>query len=179
VDDNNKSLMLMTDSKYGFRSVNNSMAVTLIRGAFDPDPYPELGKHEFKFAVGLIDNENNQKLIKNTFDYNHSLQVVSGSVQSGNLEACNSFIELQQGSTALSAIKKPETEDKDNKYLIRLYEVEGQEVENVLSCFEQPVNAYFVDINENKIKGKKIKIEDNKVIFTVAPYNIASICIEF
>ena len=34
------SLLLMSDAKYGYRCDGKSLAVSLIRGSYDPDPYP-------------------------------------------------------------------------------------------------------------------------------------------
>ena len=39
------SLMLINDSKYGYRGTNAGLALTLIRSSADPDPWPEVGEH--------------------------------------------------------------------------------------------------------------------------------------
>ena len=54
-------MMLITDAKYGFRCVDNSMSVTLIRSSYDPDPYPEFGIHKFNFALCLVDDTSNKR----------------------------------------------------------------------------------------------------------------------
>ena len=45
-----QSLMLVTDSKYGYRGFDNALAVSLIRGS-DPDRYPDIGFHHFRLAL--------------------------------------------------------------------------------------------------------------------------------
>ena len=50
----NDILMLITDTKYGFRGFDDSLAVSLIRSSYDPDPYPELGIHNFNFALEIL-----------------------------------------------------------------------------------------------------------------------------
>ena len=35
-------IALMSDSKYGYRFVDNSISLGLIRGSYEPDPTPEI-----------------------------------------------------------------------------------------------------------------------------------------
>ena len=93
-------VMLVTDTKYGFRGYEDSLTVDLLREFLcDPDPYPELGIHKFGFAVDIIskhdnsasgdnnpDNKEpiNKKLIESAFNYNHPLRYISGTVHEGS-----------------------------------------------------------------------------------------------
>ncbi|MGI5878672.1 MAG: alpha-mannosidase [Christensenellales bacterium] len=48
-------LLLSSPGRHGYRWHDGSLRVTLIRGSFDPDPYPELGDHAFTVALGAAD----------------------------------------------------------------------------------------------------------------------------
>ncbi len=175
-----KSLMLVTDTKYGFRCVDNSMAITLIRGSFDPDPYPEFGIHKFSFAICLVDSISNRELIQHAYNFNHPLNVISSTIHEGSLPTSNSFVKLVEGDVALSAIKMAENKGDGKSIVVRAYETEGKCTKAVLQFCKRPVNAYYVDLNECAIDGgPSISIDDGCIIFEVGPYQVANLCIEF
>ncbi|NLC68722.1 MAG: alpha-mannosidase [Clostridiaceae bacterium] len=141
-EDGDAAVMLVTSTKYGFRGYNNSMAVSLIRSSYDPDPYPELGIHKFSFALDVAakdscgstvqylveDSQNtnqgdlaNCKLIRRAFEYNHPVHFISGRAHKGILPLEGSFISLESGTVTISAIKVPEAGDcgkqeRNNRY---------------------------------------------------------------
>ncbi|SFP68299.1 alpha-mannosidase [Caldicoprobacter faecalis] len=175
-----KSVMLVTDSKYGFRCVNNSMSITLIRSSYDPDPYPEFGIHKFSFAVCLVDNDSNRELIQRAYNFNHPLSVISSCVHKGSLPASGSFMRLEKGDVVLSAVKMAEEQGKAKRVVVRVYETEGKAAKVVLRLWKQPVQTYYVDLNECRIdNGLSVSIDGACVSFEVQPYSVASICVEF
>ena len=178
-----KALTLVTDTKYGFRCVDDSMSITLIRSAFDPDPYPELGAHKFKFSLGLAEN-NNLALIENAYIFNHELNVITGTVHEGDLALKMSFVEILKGSISVSAVKMPEmvqtAQERYNKIILRVYETEGVSELAEISLFSNVKNAYFIDFNENSIQtASEIKLSDNKISFMAVANSILSIAVEF
>lgn len=179
-DENKKGIMLITDTKYGFRGTDNSLAITLIRSSFDPDPYPEIGIHKFKFAICPVSFYNNKDLISKAYDYNHGFNVVSTSVHEGELSTAGSFLTLEKGDVAVSGIKMPESLEGDkDRLIIRVYETEGNSTRASIRLFKKPSKAYYTDINENKIDSNHINIDDKTIEFMVSPYSIANICVEF
>ncbi|MBM7582534.1 alpha-mannosidase [Caldicoprobacter guelmensis] len=175
-----KSVMLVTDTKYGFRCVDDSMSITLIRSSYDPDPYPEFGVHKFSFAVCLVDNASSKELIQKAYNFNHPLSVISSSVHQGLLPALGSFMSLEEGDVVISAVKLAEDQGKVRRVVVRAYEPEGKAAKVTLSLWKQPVRAYYVDLNECKIdNGLNIFVYGERVSFEVQPYSIASICVEF
>jgi alpha-mannosidase len=175
-----KSLMLLSDSKYGFRCQDNSMSITLIRSSFDPDPYPELGIHKFNFSVALVDNTSNKGLIQYAYAYRHPINVVSANAHGGDLPAVNSFVKLVSGNVAVSSIKMAEENGGNKKIIVRLYETEGLKGEAVMQFFKKPAKAYYVDINEKQVRSDlNINVTEDKVSFEALPYSVETICIEF
>jgi len=173
----NKSLMLLSNCKYGFRGIDNSMALTLIRSSYSPDKYPDNGIHKFKLAIDMVNSDLSAELIKKSYSYNHPLSYVSSTVQKGTLPLMNSFISIEKGNIIISAIKMSED---NKKMIIRLYEVEGKNEETVFNFQKTPIKSYFVDINEEKYEdGEKILQKENKIGFVIPPYNMVTICIEF
>lgn len=189
-------VMLVTDTKYGFRGYEDSLAVDLLRSSYDPDPYPELGIHKFGFAIDVIsnpDNRNlddsnpdnkeliNKKIIESAYNYNHPVRYISGTVHAGSEPLEKSFMSVVSGSIAISAVKMPEAKaDADNKEIIvRVYETEGTDTQAVIKFAENIKKAYFIDINENADNSRSVKIIGNELIFDVAPYKMASVLVVF
>lgn len=176
---NDKSIMILTDCKYGYRGYKDSIGVTLIRSSFDPDPFPELGAHKFNFAICLVSAALNKELVDYSYDYNHEIDVISSDIHKGSLPLEDSFIELTEGSASVSAIKVPEG-NLSNKIIIRLFEADGISGRVVLILKNTPVRAYFVDFNEKLIEmDSSINIDDKRLGFDIEAYSVASLCIEF
>jgi len=179
-EEGNRAVMLVTQSKYGFRGTGNSAAITLIRSAYDPDPYPENGIHNIKFAVNIVDCDSNNKLVKQAFDYSHPVRFISGTVHKGSLPLEKGFIGMESESVAISAIKKPEEGSGENRLIVRVYETEGKKAKATLKFARKVKNACYVDINEKPVDtGLSISVEEDKVGFEVDTYSVASICVEF
>lgn len=177
-DSGSKSLMLMSNCKYGFRGLNNSMALTLIRSSYSPDPYPDNGIHKFKLAIDLVDVNSSYTPIKKAYNYNHPIRFISGTVHKGNLPLINSFMSLKKGNVVVSSVKIAEI--NNNKMIIRVYETEGYNEEVVIKFDKLPKKSYFVDINEDKTIGnEKVLQNNNNIDFVVPAYSIATICVEF
>lgn len=177
----NKAIMLITDSKYGFRCVDNAMNITLIRSSFDPDPYPEFGMHRFNFAISLTDAISGKDLIHQAFAYNHPLSVISSSAHCGSFPASYSFMELIEGDVVLSTVKMAEDlELGKKKLIIRAYELDGRLGKGTFKFCKNPKRAYYVDIHEKEISMPlEIQINENILSFQVSPYGVATVCVEF
>lgn len=175
-----KSVMLVTSSKYGFRCLDDALSVTLIRSSYDPDPYPELGIHKFSFALCLTENKKNCDLIEEAYRFNHPLNVLSAIPHSGSQELSKSLLSLKEGNITVSAIKQPEESDHNNMVILRVYETEGLTAKASIEFSNKPVKAYFIDLNERPLEGaSSISLGDDCITFTIAPYHIGTICIEF
>ncbi len=170
-----KSLFIVTDSKYGFRGTNNSGAVTLIRSATEPDPYPEYGRHHIKLGLGVCCNDCQ---IKFATLFNHAISFSSGTGHSGKLP-----MRGQLGAIAgdpmdlpvkVSAVK---TSEDGNGYIIRLSEYKGIGGKVDLKLFASPKYAALVDITEKHVL-ENCEISGNNVSFDIKPYSIATLYIK-
>ncbi|MCE5173075.1 glycosyl hydrolase-related protein [Paenibacillus profundus] len=173
-----RSVMLLTDSKYGFRSDGQAMAITLLRSSHSPDPYPEVGMHNFQFAVCLTDYTSTQQMLQESYHYQHPLEAVSVRPSRGILPLVNSFVTLERGQVSLAAIKVAER-SAPNRWIVRLYETEGEQTTVSLKFSEKVKNAYFVSIVEQKTDGVGISINGSNITFDVDASSLASICVEF
>lgn len=182
-NESDSALMIISSNKYGFRGINNSLSLTLIRSSFDPDPYPENYIHNFKFAVGITEQKCNRNLINIAYDYNHNISFVSAYINNKNgiMPCVKSFLEVKEGSVIVSAVKMPEeNKPSGREIIIRVYETEGKDTRALIKFHEKVADAYYVDINENKINCDHIiKADNDEVLFEVKAWRVASLRIKF
>lgn len=173
-------VMVMTQTKYGFRGIDDSISVTLIRSSYDPDPYPENGIHKFKLAIAVAAEEENRSLIDRAYEYNHPISFVSGRRHDGVLPVTGSFMSLESGSVAVSAVKLPEADMSGRKLIIRLYETEGVQTRAVLKFAREVSAAVLVDLNERAFPGDHpVAVAGCSVTVGLEPFTVTTLCIEF
>ncbi|MDF2713792.1 MAG: Alpha-mannosidase [Paenibacillus sp.] len=175
------SVMVVTSNKYGFRGTDNALSVSLIRSSFDPDPYPELGNHhKIRLAVCIVDSDtSNRELAETAYRFNHPLNILSGTAHAGTKDKAGSFLRLTEGSVVLSAVKMPE-DARGKRWIVRVYETEGQATTAALQLFQPVAEAYLVDASEVKVPdGPAVRIDADTVSFEVAAYSVVSICLNF
>ena len=148
-EDETDALLLTAQSKYGYRTANGRMAVTLIRGAYNPDPTPETGTHRIRFAVipqkaGLPDSAR-ARAVENC---EHPFFAVTGHAHGGSLPSEAGFVRLLAGSVLLSAVKVSE----DGKaVIVRLYEADGKAGSFSIDCGFVPGAAACADQLERPV----------------------------
>lgn len=175
----NLAVMLMTQTKYGFRGAADSLAVTLIRSAYTPDPYPEIGIHHIRFSIGLTDSTRKSLSIRQAFDYNHPVKFLSGTIHPGDHPPEKSYITLEEGSAVISAVKIPENSPNESM-LIRVYETEGNNTDVKIRFARRVKSAVFMDINEKPLNnGQAIHPDKESITFRVNAYSVAGICVQF
>jgi alpha-mannosidase len=179
-DSGRKALVLIAGTKHGFRCVKNSIGLSLLRGSYDPDPYPEVGLHRFTFFASLPNVTSNRELIEEAYTCNHPVRVVSGKPGKGELLPTGSFMAVQEGGIAVQAIKMPEDAVGTNSLILRGYETEGRRTRVEMSFSRSIAKAYCVDINEKPVETElDIRITDNRVSFGVEPYKVFTFKVEF
>ncbi|MDR1420130.1 MAG: glycosyl hydrolase-related protein, partial [Treponema sp.] len=183
------SLALLSMDKYGFRCLEGgghpggagggaaSVSLTLIRGAYDPDPVPETGRHRISFALvpfaagpGLTAGA-----VRESLAYRHPCTVISGKIHGGALAAENSFLALEEGSAALSAVKRPESGGK--RLLFRVYEIEGRTTRVVVRLGFGVKSAYLTDACETKRTGEAL-LSGGKLSFELPPSSVRAVVLE-
>jgi alpha-mannosidase len=170
------TMALLAEGKHGFRGADDALAVSLIRSSYDPDPYPEVGMHKMRLGLALSDaSAPNRDLLATGQDFAQPLTVLSGSSHGGDRAAAASFVSLERGTVALSAIKLPE-DGTDNTVIVRVYETEGQDTTALLRFWRPVTAARLVDVNENPLDGD-LAIEDAQVAFPVGAARVATVAV--
>jgi alpha-mannosidase len=173
-----KALQLVADQKHGFRGVDNSLSLTLLRSSWEPDPHPELGVHRFSFAAGPVEYASPGSLIAAAQSRAHPLACVSGTAHAGSLPLSLSFLSVD-GAVGFSAVKMPE-DDPAGRLVVRLYETEGKQQNATLHLFCTPADAWCVDLNEHKLPdAPKPVLAKDTVTVALAPYTVVTVVVQF
>ncbi|MGI6173060.1 MAG: glycoside hydrolase family 38 C-terminal domain-containing protein [Christensenellales bacterium] len=163
-------LVLLSDSKYGFRGDGVQMGVTLIRASFDPDPYPELGQHTFKLALGVSHAQNAGALLSEAAAWNHPATVVSGTSREGTEPLEKAFLGIENKNVLLSGIKRAEDE---NGLIVRMIETDGQAGEVSITFARDVESCCFVTTKEDAAGA--ISRCGKSLSFGIKPYSAAAI----
>ena len=161
------SVTLMTDTKYGYRYDGRDMSVTLIRSAYDPDPYPERGIHDIRIGVSVCSPEeaHNASLV-----FNHPLPFLSATKHGGNLPLSGSALTVE-GAT-VEAVKP--SEDAAG-VAVRLCERTGKDSRATVRLCRPVREAYLCDTTEKKLEA--LPFDGCEVGVTVPAYSVLTVVI--
>ena len=116
--------LLVNDSKYGHSLDGSTLRLTLIRSACDPDPLPEIGRHEVHLALmPFAGNLATADAIRLGNDLNHPLRIVGTDIHPGDLPPEAGFASVSPSNAILCGLKKAEEEEG---VVLRLFESEGR-----------------------------------------------------
>lgn len=167
------ALMLISDTKYGFRCSNNAISLDLVRGTFDPDPYPEYGIHNIRIGVGVVDNVANETLFSSSAPFIHPIAACSARAGKGTLPLNGSLLKVE-GNVHISSVKTPEDFDG---LTVRLSDGSGNGSDYSLCFSKTPVAAYEADVNENILR--ELPVLGNEIKARIAPYEVQTIIVKF
>ena len=76
----------MNDCKHGHAFADGTLSVTLIRSSFEPDPLPEIGKHEVQLGLlPFAGRMSVREAVAAARRFDHAVRVVSTDAHPGNL----------------------------------------------------------------------------------------------
>ncbi len=172
VPEEGAGVMLITDTKYGYRGDEDALAVDLIRASIDPDPYPEYGVHNIRIGVGAVPCTCNKVLFENAAKFVHPISAVSVRSGKGTLPLTGSLAKVS-GDVKISAVKTPEC---GNGLIIRFCDECGKGGKYAFDFADTVKKAVLCDINENEIGA--LNVSGNTVSGEITPYSVLTIRVE-
>jgi len=168
---------LVNESKYGHNATESEIKLTLLRSSYDPDPLPELGQHDIRFAILPHDgNWRPSDAAKAGYEFNHDIEIVATDVHNGDLPKEKAFISVNPSNILLSGIKKAEDTDE---IILRLYETDGKDTEAEICLDSSLIKpnriAMQTDILERPIPGNTAKIENDTLKVFVPAFSIVTV----
>jgi len=179
LSDDKAGLTLVNDSKFGHSCDENTLRLTLVRSSYEPDPLPEVTDHEIKFAViphaGALDVS---AAIRAGEEFNSPMAVVSAGVQSGELPAEKSFVEVMTPNVFVSTVKKAED---SNAVVIRMFEAEGKKTTariKISGLTGSGAQAIETDVLERPLDKSTASFDGEVLTVSVPAYGQASVAIK-
>jgi len=168
---------LLNECKYGHNVTENEIRLTLLRSSYDPDPLPELGQHEIKFA--LVPHDDNWKpsdAARAGYEFNHPVEAVATNVHKGDLPGEKEFLSISPSNVMLSGIKKAED---TGEIVLRLYETDGKAAEAVVridpSLVRPNWTAIETDILERPIPDSTARLENGILKVSIPASGIVTV----
>ncbi|MGD9496547.1 MAG: alpha-mannosidase [Armatimonadota bacterium] len=168
---------LANECKYGHQLSPSCLRLTLLRSSYDPDPLPELGRHEIRYAlqphVGALDAG---EAMRAGYCLNHPCIPVGTTAHPGALPPQASALELLTPNVMLSGLKLAEDSDA---LIVRLYEFEGRDTQARVRLAPQlaapGTAAVETDLLEQPLAQSSARMEGEILTVTVPAWGIATV----
>lgn len=158
--------VLISDSKYGYRGQEDSLALTLINSSTGPDPYPERGIHSICLWLGISGGDPRETEAM-AVSCNHRLFYQPSNCHHGTLPLEGSLMEAASDSVVISAVLP----SGDGAALVRGYEVSGKTGRITLAFDHEITSAKAVNLFEKELPVP-VHIEENRVTTEVGAYSL-------
>ena len=156
---------ILSDTKYGYRCWNDQASVTLIRSAYDPDPYPERGIHNIRLAVACVATAEMNHI---SSLFNHPLCYTSGNYQNGPLSMEGAYLRVE-GAT-VSCVKI--SEDNSGS-VVRVYNSGSDDQIATLEFMTSITEATLTDTNEYPVQD--LTCADNRISVNIPAYSVITV----
>ncbi len=162
------AVSLLCDCKYGFRNDGKSLAVTLIRSPYNPEPTPEIGRHCFTLGVG-VSAPGTDELIRMNECFSHPIHSCTNTVHEGKLATSGQL--MQVTGVVITGVKRAED---GNGLIVRMYNPDQNHKTGGL-CFSIPVmDAARVSVTEQNT-NEPLAVAGNSVSIDMVPCGIATV----
>ena len=170
-------VLVVSDCKHGFSFDRSTLRLTLIRSAFEPDPLPEIGRHDVRIAVvphaGAMTRIDEAR---HAVSATEPLLVVQTDAHDGGLPADGRFLEIE-GGAVLSCVKRRNT---GGGIVVRLYNPSDAPMKAGIgfgSAMGRAVaKATALDVLEREIGA--LPVSKGKVSVGLDPHAIVTLSIE-
>jgi alpha-mannosidase len=168
---------LLNDCKYGHQLSEDTLRLTLLRSSYDPDPLPEIGRHNIRFAlVPHVGDFDPAAAVRQGHAFNHPVIPVGATVHEGDLPPEAAGLEVQTRNVMVSGVKRAEDSDA---LIVRLYELRGVETkaEVRISALLAAAGASAVetDLLEQPRPQSTAAFANGLLTVTVPAYGLATV----
>jgi alpha-mannosidase len=171
-DPGGRAAALLNDGRYGCDVKDSVVRISVIRGATNPDPEADRGRHAFAYAVYPHDADDKAgDVVRRGYEFNAPLLARTAMAHPGPLPAERGFVRVGPDNVVLSALKM-ETGYNNRNLIVRLYETRGRKTEASIE-WPWPVQAVETDLIERPLK--KILGEGAVLRLTLEPYEIKTV----
>lgn len=158
---------VMNDCKYGYSVDENSMALTLLKSATNPNPIADHEVHHFTYSI--LPHEGDWREA-NTPEKAYMLNIpVLTGCGAGEKTALPAFVQLDKNNVMMEVVKQ-QMDGEDT--ILRLYECFGKRTEVTMTLGWDPESVKRVNMLEDELED--VAFDAREVRFTVRPYEIVT-----
>lgn len=159
---------LLTESKYGYSTHQNTMRISLLRAPKNPDPVADIGHQVFSYAVyPHAGTWQTGGVVAEAMRFNTLVQWAKGSA------APRSFFEVDDANLVLDTIKLAEDSDA---LVLRFYEAHGGRGTAKVKINLPVSKAVTCNILEDE--GETVALNDGTLELPYRPYQVLSVKVE-
>ncbi|MEO0496103.1 MAG: glycoside hydrolase family 38 C-terminal domain-containing protein [Pseudomonadota bacterium] len=166
--DENYSVAVLNDCKYGYDVRGDTIRITLIKSATYPDPQADQGLHTFTYSFLPLPDADRALLDREAYDLNVPL-VIAGPTGSNDFAECR-LVSSSNKATIIETLKPAED---GNGFILRLFEANGQPAGTTLTFDQSIALAQRVDFLEQFTC--ECAWHGNSITLDVQPFEIVSL----
>jgi alpha-mannosidase len=128
-----------------------------------------LGPHEWTYALFPHAGDWSNGVFDAAEALTLPLEVAQAGAHEGTLPKQQRFLEIKGGNIQMTAFKR--TEDRDDSYIVRLFNPGDRNVTTTLSCFKDIRRAWLTNLDEERLEALspsgdslKLKIAKKKIV---------------
>ena len=162
---------ILNDCKYGYSVDENSIALTMLKSATNPDPTADQEMHEFTYALMPHEGDWRQAQVpERAYEFNIPVTALKAAGQKAEETA---FARIDAPGVQIESVKEALHGEGT---IIRLYEYYGARIRARLALAEAPKRACFTSLMEDDLElapfeGRELNLE-------LKPYEIVTIRIQ-
>jgi alpha-mannosidase len=163
---------LLNDGRYGYDVKGGTLRLSIIRGATNPDPEADRGRHAVGYALAPHAGDwKAGQIVRRGYEFNTPLLARVAMAHSGKLPARLSFVGVGPENVVLTSLKMMAGYN-NRSLIIRLVEMEGRKTE-ALVTWPGPVEAWEMDLIERPLK--KLPGVGAELRVALEPYEIKTL----
>jgi len=176
---------LITDSKYGYDAIEQTVRLTLLKGPNMPDPDADLGAHRFRYAILLHQGEQDlTQVVHAASKFNNPVQVLDqldyGQIEKSkskpqDLETSFSFASIDNANLILETVKLAES---GHEIVLRIIEHANRRSKGWLKFGLKVAQVTEADLMENSL-GTNHEIIENAIELSLRPFEIRTLKVTF
>ena len=169
---------LLNDCKYGYDALEQTVRLTLLRGANFPSPGADLGEHRIRYGLFVHDGVADLADVHRAAERFNNRVAVVGSLQPARDAATDlgsfSFARADQPNITIETVKKAETSDA---IVVRIFEHANVRADATIT-FGLPIKSVRTVNLMEEGESKPLELTGNGVRLQFRPFEIVTLLVE-
>ena len=171
ISDNGYGVSILNDCKYGYSADGNTLKITLLKCATEPNIHADREVHRFTYSLyphsGTVYESD---AIRRAYELNQPLIAERIGRQNGENSECFSLLHCDNENIIIETVKKAEDSDA---MIVRMYEAGNKKTKAEIDFGFDFQTAYLCDLMENETK--ELPKHGNSVSLDIGNFEIVTL----